>query len=65
MSQASGSKPHPVIYIKWGRGGKVGQGGYGGGHACGPSAESSPTASTCDNDITSVSSGQTTSEEED
>lgn len=62
---AAGSKTRPVIYLKRGRGGKVGRGGRGGGRGCAPVADESHAVSNArDNDVVSTSSGQTTSEAE-
>lgn len=62
VNPASGSKSRPVIYLKRGRGGKVGRGGRGGGRGSVPVANVSRAASTPrDDDVLSTSSGQTTS----
>lgn len=67
---APASKPRPVVYLKWGRGGKVERGGrgHGRGHGCAPAADVSHACDHDDNvvstarddDVLSTSSGQTT-----
>lgn len=65
VNPALGSKARPVIYMKRGRGGKVGRGGRGGGRGCAPVPDVSHSApDTRDKDVLSTSSGQTTSEGE-